>query len=79
MKYLIVFAALSLVACTDPSETIRVLSDEGYEEIEVTGYSFFECGKDDMSSTGFRAKNSKGKVVTGAVCCGLLKGCTVRH
>ena len=43
------------------------------EQIEVTGYSF-SCGKDDLSSTGFRAKNNKGKVITGTVCCGLLKG-----
>lgn len=75
----VLFVIISLVSCTDSGESQRVLTDEGYEQIEITGYSPFKCGKDDMSSTGFRAKNAKGNVVTGTVCCGFLKGCTVRH
>ncbi len=38
-----------------------ILKKEGYTDITITGYSFFECSKDDSLSTGFTAKkNGKG-------------------
>lgn len=71
--------AVALVACTDEDGTRRTLDSAGYTEIQTTGYSWFECGKDDSFHTGFRAKNPAGKVVTGTVCCGFAtKGCTIR-
>jgi hypothetical protein len=76
---LILCCALALSGCTDSSATIRTLESAGFSDITVTGYAFFQCGEDDTSHTGFRAKNPSGKYVEGTVCCGLvLKGCTVR-
>lgn len=75
---LITFTALSFVACTDESATKETLRKSGYTEIQTTGYKAFSCSDSDSFSTGFRAKNPKGEVVEGVVCCGLMKSCTVR-
>jgi hypothetical protein len=70
--------SLCLLACSDEGRTIRTLQQSGFTEITTTGYEPFSCGRDDDFSTGFKAKNPSGAVVTGVVCCGLMKGCTVR-
>jgi hypothetical protein len=65
---------------TNDSATRLTLQKSGYSEIEITGYSMFECGDGDMFHTGFRAKNPIGNKVEGTVCCGLFtKGCTIRY
>jgi hypothetical protein len=70
---------LLLVACADSSGATRALRSSGFTGITITGWSPMSCGKDDTTSTGFRAKNAKGDVVEGVVCCGLVfKNCTVR-
>lgn len=69
-----------MVGCTDNDETVRVVSEAGFTDVQVTGYTPFMCGNDDTTSTGFQAKNPQGKVIKGTVCCGLiLKGCTIRY
>lgn len=82
MKLSLIIATVGLLAlagCTDEANTVRTLDSAGYTEIQTTGYSWFECGKDDTFHTGFRAKNPAGKVVEGTVCCGMWsKGCTIR-
>jgi hypothetical protein len=56
---------LALIGCTDEANTKRTLESAGYTDIETTG---------------FRAKNTRGKVVTGTVCCGIWsKGCMIRY
>jgi hypothetical protein len=78
MKQLLLLA-LTIVACTNESDTIRTLQSAGYSEITTTGYSAWACGDDDTFSTGFRAKNPVGTFVEGTVCCGgWTKGCTIR-
>ena len=72
-------AVLLATACTAPDATRRTLEAEGYEDIKTLGYTPFQCGNDDKFSTGFEATNAKGDRVRGTVCCGFLKGCTVRH
>jgi len=67
-----------LSACTNSSDTISVLSSQGYKDIQTTGYSFFACSKDDTFSTGFTATSPTGSRVEGTVCSGLLKGSNVR-
>lgn len=67
-----------LISCTDDSRTRQTLEDSGFTEVTVGGYDFFACSKDDTYHTSFTAKNSRGKVVSGTVCCGVLKSCTVR-
>jgi hypothetical protein len=63
---------------SQPDQAMRVLSQAGYTQIEITGWRPLMAGKDDTFSTGFRAKSPSGAIVTGAVTSGLLKGSTVR-
>ena len=71
---------LAGVGCfTNETDTRRTLEAQGFIDIEITGWSPWSCSEDDYTETGFRAVNTKGLIVTGTVCCGLLtKGCTVR-
>lgn len=81
MKKLICIMAIlvcSVVGCTNGDQAIRVLSDNGYSDIQITGYSPFACSDSDTFSTGFTAKSSNGKYVSGTVCSGFLKGATIR-
>jgi hypothetical protein len=79
MKKFLVIAAIALLsACTNTSNAERVLADNGYTEIQMTGYSLFGCGENDTFSDGFKAKSPNGKLVEGVVCSGMLKGSTIR-
>lgn len=65
--------------CTDDEGARRVLAQQGLEDVEVTGWTPFVCGKRDAYATGFKATNARGDRVEGVVCCGWpVKGCTVR-
>lgn len=75
---IIIFASLSLYSCTQPDEAERVLRQNGYTDIEITGWEPFMAGEDDTFSTGFRAISPSGEVVEGAVTGGYLKGKTIR-
>ncbi len=77
---LLVFVALCLVlfGCTRPQGTVDFLQAQGYTEITITGYRPFMKSDSDTFSTGFRAKNQNGRIVTGAVCEGRMKGKTLR-
>jgi hypothetical protein len=58
----------------------KILQEEGYSEIEITGADPLKCGSNDFGGTTFRAKNQAGNTVTGVVCCGrFFKGCTIRR
>ena len=71
-------AALLLNGCTRPDAARRMLEQNGYTNIEITGYSFFMCSDSDSFSTGFKAKAPNGRQVEGAVCDAFLKGATIR-
>lgn len=64
--------------CSDPEGTERVLRQQGFTEVEVTGWRPLSASKGDVYSTGFRAKAPNGESVTGAVTSGFWKGHTVR-
>lgn len=76
MKFL--FIALLLISCTDEPRASRVLEEAGYTDIQITGYAWFGCSDGDDYRTGFSAKGPTGKRTTGAVCCGVVKDCTIR-
>jgi hypothetical protein len=78
MKKTLLLGVLLLTACVDDSTSREVLGNAGYSDIEITGYEWGACSDSDNFSTGFKAKNPKGKKVSGVVCCGLLKRCTIR-
>ena len=78
MKIILALMALALTACTNNETATRVLQENGDTEIEMTGYRYFGCSKDDQFHTGFNAKSPNGHVVSGIVCGGFLKGSTIR-
>lgn len=71
--------ALSLMACTNAKDATRVLEENGYTNVQITGYNWLSCSKDDSVHTGFTAKSPNGHQVIGTVCAGLLfKNSTIR-
>lgn len=72
------FLFLILVGCTADGDSVKTLQNYGFTDIHTTGYSPFACGDDDNFATGFTAKNPQGRQVSGTVCCGIMKACTVR-
>lgn len=67
-----------LTSCADGNKASRILEEQGYNSIRITGYRFWGCSEDDNFVTGFEAKTSTSKTVTGVVCGGFLKGSTIR-
>jgi hypothetical protein len=68
-----------MLGCSQPDKAVRILTEEGYTHVEITGWRPFSCGKDDDFATGFRAISPSGHEVTGVVCSGFLfKAATVR-
>ena len=75
---LVVVAALTAFSCTNESGSRRALEGQGFTDVEFDGYALYGCGDDDTFHTAFHAKNARGVSVSGLVCCGMLKSCTVR-
>lgn len=68
-----------IVGCTNNTEATRILSQQGYTDIRMTGYQWFACSEDDFYHTGFVAKSPANVEVEGCVCSGLLfKNSTIR-
>lgn len=78
-----ILLCLLLVGCdafTNVDDARRALEAEGFKNIEVTGYKWMACAKDDTYHTGFRAVNREGRTVTGTVCSGVwFKNATIRY
>ncbi len=78
-KYLLILFSVFILNCTDAKTASRVLDENGYTEVEMTGYNFFACSREDFYHTGFIAVSSNGRSVEGTVCSGLLfKNSTIR-
>lgn len=78
-RILFVLVLLTGSGCTNQKDATRILQENGYTNIEMTGYRWFLCGRDDWYHTGFRATHYAQQPITGAVCSGLLfKGSTIR-
>lgn len=80
---LLIFVVVGLIGLTamtwtNAEDTRRTLQAAGFTNIEVGGHAWFACGGDDEYSTEFTARNSRGEMVSGVVCCGFFKNCTVR-
>ena len=76
---ILVILPIPLMACTSPNKAASALQDAGYSDITINGIAPFSCGEDDNFSNKFTATNPAGDTVSGVVCCGILKGCTIRH
>ena len=77
-KIVAVIALLSLAACTDNKGAVNALKAQGFDGIEIQGYSFFGCGEGDVYHTSFKACRDT-SCTTGVVCGGVLKGNTIRY
>lgn len=79
IKKILLICVLGLTACTDPKNAQRILEDNGYTDVRLTGYSWFSCGQGDTYRDGFIAKSPVGRDVEGTVCSGwLFKNSTIR-
>lgn len=79
MGFLFLSLFFCLPGCTAPGKAQKALEAQGYTDIQLGGYSWAACSDDDTFSTAFEATSPSGQENTkGAVCCGLLKGCTIR-
>jgi hypothetical protein len=56
----------------------RALEAQGITNVQIGGYSFFGCSKDDGWRSTFTGIGANGKPINGVVCQGLLKGTTIR-
>lgn len=78
IKKTFLFIVLFLTACTDEPTAYRVLQNDGFTEIQMTGYNIFACSEDDFFHTGFIATKNNHRIA-GTVCSGLLfKNATIR-
>lgn len=81
LKYLTLAAvALLATACVEPDKAKRVLEDAGYTNVTTGGYALWSCSDKDFFATSFTATSrATGRIVTGAVCSGLMfKNTTIR-
>lgn len=80
-KITTVILAITLIGCSsdnDFNKGKKQLEQQGYTNIQNTGYDIFCCGEDDNFSTGFKAKDKNGNIVEGCFCSRFLKGVTIR-
>lgn len=75
---LLLICSIALSSCTDRDKSIRVLEEQGYTNIIITGYNNWSCSEDDTFKTGFIATSIAGKQVKGTVCSAWMKGSTIR-
>ena len=79
IQHLIWVGICALAAgCTASDRTAETLAKAGYTEIKTGGYAVMACSDSDTFHTKFTAKNPAGVKVSGVVCCGWIKDCTVR-
>jgi hypothetical protein len=68
----------SMGACSNSEVRFdSAMRNEGFTQSVQGGYDFWECGVGDVWVNGFVAKRGEQRV-SGTVCCGIFKGCTVR-
>lgn len=64
---------------SDRTHIISFLERQGDKDVELTGFKYFSCGRDDFYKDGFKAINVNGHNVSGVVCEGVIfKSKTVR-
>lgn len=79
MKAIPLLLLVFLFGCgTEPEKATRILEQQGYTHIVITGWRPFACDDQDNFATGFKAVNVQGHEVTGVVCDGIFKNATIR-
>ena len=78
---MLAICAVMFTSCTSQNDFDKgkqQLEQQGYTNVENTGYSMLCCSHDDQFSTGFKCLNSKGEIVEGCFYSHVFKGITVR-
>lgn len=70
--------AFNMRGLKDVEGAKRVLEDQGYTHVNITGLRSFKCGGKDLWRTGFKATNDAGRTVHGTVCTTLFKSSNIR-
>ena len=77
--FAIAFLVVKAGGCNvSQSDLNRTATPYGFTEAKVHDYAWFSCGEDYSFSSNFTAKNGKGEPVSGIICCGILKSCTLK-
>lgn len=79
MKKLTLMLCLLLGCTTGEDEVTSAVTRAGFTEVKPGRLTAFGCSDDDKVGRLFTARNAQGVVVEGQVCCGVLKGCTIRY
>jgi hypothetical protein len=80
-SYTLLCVVILNLGCTsenDFKKGKKQLEQQGYKNVEDTGYGFFCCDEKDNFSVGFKAIDKDGDMVKGCICSGFLKGLTIR-
>lgn len=75
---IVVLILIEPAACVDDAGTRRVLTQQGYTNIHITGFRWFGRSRGDVYSTGFEATSPNGNFISGYVTSGWWKGYTIR-
>lgn len=77
---LLAAAALAVMVERIPTQadTRKVLAAEGYSNVRLTGYEWFDCSRGEIYHQGFVATSATGQKVVGTVCSGVFAGAVVR-
>ena len=67
-----------LTSCNGNATSTTILEEQGYTNVEITGFNPFACSQDDMYRLNFTATSPNGTPVRGVVCSAPLKGYTIR-
>lgn len=87
MKKLIL-CLMFLCGCTYTQEEVEeVLDNEGIHNVTLGGYGLFDCSDDDHFRTRFSGYRTilqhdgttQEHQVSGVLCCGFFKNCTIRY
>jgi hypothetical protein len=75
---ILVGLVLCVRGCEDRESAARTLKAAGFTDVELGPWQFAACGDDPLNNS-FKATNPRGVRVSGVVCCGVFKRCTVRY
>lgn len=78
IKIISLMLLVGSLGCRDEDASNRALKSMGFTDIQLGDYAWFQCDEHDDYRTSFTATNPQGQRVEGAVCCGIMKNCTVR-
>lgn len=73
---LFVFGVLTAPTREDAEIAVR---SAGHKDVVIHDWLWIGCSKGDTLGWSFSAKNALDAPVSGIVCCGNLKACTVRY